>query len=177
MAKLAFSKLNKIKSIPDEIISTSNGDLTVKQYLPLSDKIELIINVLELSGHEENFFNIVKLDSFYRLEMIRAYTNIAFTEKQLEDTAKLYDAITLNGVWELVESKIPSSEKEYVWDAILEMAEAVTQYNRSMVGMIKALTEDYSALDDEAIKIQKQLNTPEIAALLKHFLPEAGLTD
>ena len=42
MAKLAFSKLNKIKSIPDKIIPTENGDLIVKQYLPLENKIDLI---------------------------------------------------------------------------------------------------------------------------------------
>jgi hypothetical protein len=32
--------------------------------------------------------------------MLRAYTNISFTEKQLEDIPKLYDAITMNHIWE-----------------------------------------------------------------------------
>jgi hypothetical protein len=42
---------------------------------------------------------------------------------------------------------------------------------------MKSLTADYSALDTEAVNIQKKLNTPEMAELLKRFLPEAGLSN
>ena len=131
MAKLAFSKLNKIKSIPDKIISTENGDLTVKQYLPLENKIDLIETVLDFSGSDEGFFNVVKLEAYFRIEMIKAYTNITFTEKQLEDTQKLYDMIAINGIWAIVESNIPEEEKDYIWEAIIEMADAIVEYNRS----------------------------------------------
>lgn len=177
MAKLAFSKLNKIKSIPDKIIPTENGDLIVKQYLPLENKIDLIETVLDFSGSDEGFFNVVKLEAYFRIEMIKAYTNITFTEKQLEDTQKLYDMIVINGIWTIVESNIPEEEKDYIWDAIIEMADAIVEYNRSIAGMLKSLSYDYSALDDEAINIQKKLKTPEMEAVLKHFLPEAGLSD
>ena len=177
MAKLAFSKLNKIKSIPDKIIPTENGDLIVKQYLPLENKIDLIETVLDFSGSDEGFFNVVKLEAYFRIEMIKAYTNITFTEKQLEDTQKLYDMIVINGIWAIVESNIPEEEKDYIWDAIIEMADAIVEYNRSIAGMLKSLSYDYSALDDEAINIQKKLKTPEMEAVLKHFLPEASLSD
>lgn len=177
MAKLAFSKLNKIKSIPDKIIPTENGDLVVKQYLPLENKIDLIETVLDFSGSDEGFFNVVKLEAYFRIEMIKAYTNITFTEKQLEDTQKLYDMIVINGIWTIVESNIPEEEKDYIWDAIIEMADAIVEYNRSIGGMLKSLSYDYSALDDEAVNIQKKLKTPEMEAVLKHFLPEAGLSD
>lgn len=177
MAKLAFSKLNKIKSIPDKIIPTENGDLVVKQYLPLENKIDLIETVLDFSGSDEGFFNVIKLEAYFRIEMIKAYTNITFTEKQLEDTQKLYDMIAVNGIWAIVESNIPEEEKDYIWDAIIEMADAIVEYNRSIGGMLKSLSYDYSALDDEAVNIQKKLKTPEMEAVLKHFLPEAGLSD
>ena len=177
MAKLAFSKLNKVKSIPDKIIPTENGDLVVKQYLPLENKIDLIETVLDFSGSDEGFFNVIKLEAYFRIEMIKAYTNITFTEKQLEDTQKLYDMIAVNGIWAIVESNIPEEEKDYIWDAIIEMADAIVEYNRSIGGMLKSLSYDYSALDDEAVNIQKKLKTPEMEAVLKHFLPEAGLSD
>lgn len=177
MAKLAFSKLNKIKSIPDKIIPTENGDLIVKQYLPLENKIDLIETVLDFSGSDEGFFNVVKLEAYFRIEMIKAYTNITFTEKQLEDTQKLYDMIAVNGIWTIVESNIPEEEKDYIWDAIIEMADAIVEYSRSIGGMLKSLSYDYSALDDEAVNIQKKLKSPEMETILKHFLPEAGLSD
>jgi hypothetical protein len=34
--------------------------------------------------------------------MIKAYTNISFTEKQLTDPSKLYDLIILNNIWDQV---------------------------------------------------------------------------
>ena len=143
----------------------------------MNDKVEVVINILDQSGQDEGFFNIIKLEAFYRLEMIKAYTNISFTDKQLEDTPKLYDAITMNNVWEMVENNIPKEERDYIWHAVREMGDAITQYNRSIAGMLKSLAQDYSALDIEAVNLQKKLNTPEVMAVLKHFLPEAGLTD
>jgi uncharacterized protein YpbB len=177
MAKLAFSKLNKIKSIPDVVETIDGNELVIKQYLSLEDKIELIINVLELAGSDEGFFNHVKLNAFYIIEMIKAYTNISFTEKQLENPAKLYDAIVMNGIWTMIESYIPENERIYIETELFSMAKAITKYNNSLAGMLKTLTADYSALDTEAIDIQKKLNTPEMVELLKRFLPEAGLTN
>ena len=77
MAKVPFTKLNTIKSIPAQEICFSNQKIIVEQYLPLSQKLNLIQTVIELSGSgEEGFFNIVKLKTFYTIEMIKAYTNI-----------------------------------------------------------------------------------------------------
>jgi len=83
----------------------------------------------------------------------------------------------MNGIWEMVSPLIPADEREYIWYNLKDMAEAITEYNRSIAGMLKALSHDYSALDEQAVNIQKTLNTPEMAAVLKHFLPEAGLTN
>jgi hypothetical protein len=82
MAKIAFSKLNKIKSLPAITKNYGEIDIEIEQYLPLSEKVDLMTRVIEQSGNgEEGFFNIVKLDAYYIIEMIRGYTNISFTEK------------------------------------------------------------------------------------------------
>ena len=57
MAKVPFTKLNTIKSIPAQEINFSNQKIIVEQYLPLSQKLDLIQTVIELSGNgEEGFF-------------------------------------------------------------------------------------------------------------------------
>ena len=177
MAKLSFTKLNKIKSLPEKVVDFQGNELRVKPYLPLSDKLQLLINVLELSGADEGYFNLVQLEVFYKIEVIRNYTNISFTDTQLKDFAKLYDQIVLNGVWDAVADIIPEEELDYVWDAIYNMAEAITAYNRSLAGMLKTLSEDYSVLDTEATKIQKTLASPEVVSVMKQFLPEVGLSN
>ena len=178
MAKISFTKLNKIKSMNP--ITTTIGDQTieVEQYLPLEKKVDLITAVIEQSGNgEEGFFNIVKLEAYYIIEMIKAYTNISFTEKQLEDTTKLYDAIRLNDVWAGVADAIPEVEQDYIWENILALAREITTYNNSVLGVLKAVSNDRDALNFDVSEIMSQLTDPEAISLLKSMVDKTGLTN
>lgn len=171
MAKIAFSKLNKIKSLPAVEISIDDQKVLVEQYLPLEEKVNLITSVIEQSGNgEEGFFNIVKLEAYYIIEMIRAYTNISFTEKQLEDTTKLYDAIRLNDVWAAVADAIPGAEREYIWSNIMALAREITTYNNSVLGVLKSLKNEEIALGTELENIHQKLIDPETLPLVKGLL-------
>ena len=176
MAKVNFTKLNKIKSLPVVEISIDDQKVLVEQYLSLEEKVNLITSVIEQSGNgEEGFFNIVKLDAYYIIEMIKAYTNISFTEKQLEDTTKLYDAIRLNDVWAAVEDAIPEGEREYIWNNILALAREITAYNNSVLGVLKAISSNRDNLNFDIEEIMKNLNDPEALSLLKAMLQKDGL--
>lgn len=171
MAKISFTKLNKIKSIPAKTITIADVEVVVAQYLPLEEKLNLIQSVIEQSGNgEEGFYNIVKLRTYYAIEMIRAYTNISFTEKQLEDTPKLYDAIVMNKIWEQVCEAIPDDELSYIWDNIRKLAREITDYNHSALGVLKAVKQDYG---DEAFSLDKinemltKMQNPEEMKLVK----------
>ena len=178
MAKLSFTKLNKIKSLPVVEISIDDQKVLVEQYLPLEEKVNLIAAVIEQSGNgEEGFFNIVKLEAYYIIEMIRAYTNISFTEKQLEDTTKLYDAIRLNDVWAAVADAIPAAEREYIWNNILALAKEITTYNNSVLGVLKSLKDEEIELGTEVEEMHKKLIDPEILPLVKGLLNNLGSVD
>lgn len=176
MAKVNFTKLNKIKSLPVKEISIDDQKVLVEQYLPLEEKVNLITSVIEQSGNgEEGFFNIVKLEAYYIIEMLKAYTNISFTEKQLEDTTKLYDAIRLNDVWAAVEDAIPENEREYIWNNTLAMAREVTTYNNSVLGVLKAISSDREALNFDITELVDKIKDPEALATLKGLLGQTGL--
>ena len=178
MAKISFTKLNKIKSLPVKEIFIDDQKILVEQYLPLEEKVNLITSVIEQSGNgEEGFFNIVKLDAYYIIEMIRAYTNISFTEKQLEDTTKLYDAIRLNDVWAAVEDAIPGAEREYVWSNILALAREITTYNNSVLGVLKAISSDRDNLNFDVQELMNNIKDPEALSLLKGMVDMTGLTN
>ena len=171
MAKVSFAKLNKIKSLPVVEISIDDQKVLVEQYLPLEEKVNLITSVIEQSGNgEEGFFNIVKLEAYYIIEMIKAYTNISFTEKQLEDTTKLYDMIRLNDVWAAVADAIPVTERDYVWNNILALAKEITTYNNSVLGILKALKDDYSDTEFQVEDLLQKIAAPEIAPVIKSLL-------
>ena len=91
MAKVPFTKLGLKKIEDTKTISICDQDVEVKQYLPISDKINIITNVIENSADDNNFANPVKVEVFANLEIMYAYTNISFTDKQKEDPTKLYD--------------------------------------------------------------------------------------
>ena len=175
MAKVPFTKLNTIKSIPAQEINFNNQKIIVEQYLPLSQKLDLIQTVIELSGSgEEGFFNIVKLKTFYTIEMLKAYTNISLTEKQQEDPAKLYDAIVMNGIWEGVIESIPQEERDEIWGNILTLAREVTEYNHSALGILKAITTDYDNMNLDIEAINKEINNPKTLELLKDVVSKMG---
>lgn len=173
MAKVPFSKFNKIKTLPPKTIDFMGEKITVAQYLPLEEKINLIQTVIELSGNgEEGFFNIVKLRTYYTIEMIKAYTNISFTEKQQEDITKLYDAIILNKLWLEVEKAIPDIELEDIWCNLLDLAREVTNYNHSALGILKTVTTDYDNLNFDADAIKQKLNDPNSLGLLRTIMKD-----
>ena len=94
MAKIAFSKLGLTKDKLDEFQTVEFNDQTVevKQYLPIAEKAELISRVLNNSVDDDaGYYNNLKLDMWLALEIVYAYSNINFTEKQKSDPMKLYD--------------------------------------------------------------------------------------
>ena len=80
MAKVSFTKLGLKKKEEIKNITINDQVIEVKQYLPISDKINIITNVIENSADDNNFANPVKVEVFANLEIMYAYTNISFTD-------------------------------------------------------------------------------------------------
>lgn len=174
MAKVSLIKLNKIKSLEPIDIKISEETISVIQYLPLEKKLTLMQSIIEQAGNnEEGFYNIIKLSVFYTIEMLRAYTNISFTEKQLEDPQKLYDIIVLNNIWTEVKKAIPQSELTDIWENTCALAREITDYNHSALGILKMARADYGETDFNITSIMENLKDPETLGLMKEILPLA----
>lgn len=162
MVKVSLTKLNKIKSLDPIDIKIGEETISVVQYLPLEKKLAIMQNIIEQAGNnEEGFYNIVKLTVFYTIEMLRAYTNISFTEKQLEDPQKLYDIIVLNKIWDTVKQSIPEDEVNYIWENTCVLAREITDYNHSALGILKLAKEDYSDLELDVNDLTNTLTQSE----------------
>ena len=162
MAKISLTKLNKIKSLEPVDIKIGEETISVIQYLPLEKKLTLMQNIIQQAGNnEEGFYNIVKLTVFYTIEMLRAYTNISFTEKQLEDPQKLYDIIILNKIWDTIKQSIPEDEVNYIWENTCALAREITDYNHSALGILKLAKEDYSDLELDVNDLTNTLTQSE----------------
>ena len=176
MAKIAYTKLGLLKDKLNEItmIEHNEQSIEVKQYLPINDKLALISNVINKAADENNFANPIKLDVFKVVEVIYAYTNINFTEKQKEDEVKLYDLFISSGLWEKIMKAIPEDEYTNICRGIYACAEAVYEYRNSVLGILESISADYSNLNLEAEEIREKVGNPEVLGLLKEVLTKLG---
>lgn len=175
MAKVAFSKLG-IKKPSEEVKSIVFNDIEIeiKQYLPIQTKLEIIGNAINNSMDGNRFYNKIKTEMCLELEIIYAYTNITFTDKQKEDTAKLYDMLESSGLINQVLNAIPVEEL----DTVLIQGSYVGRdfYNQmnSIYGIMENIATDYADVGSKAEKIQQDLADPNNLTLLKNVMTKLG---
>ena len=153
MAKIAFTKFGLKKNDNIKIVNINGLDVEIKQYLPVDEKLVLISKVLSKAADENNFSNPIKLDVFTKLEILFAYTNISFTEKQKEDSVKLFDLLEGNGIFNIIVKNIPELEYNCIVDGVKECGEAVYTYRNSILGILDTISTDYSDLSLNATDI------------------------
>lgn len=174
MAKIGFTKLSLKRKNEVKAITINNNQIEIKQYLPVNEKLDLIARVINGAHDQNNFPNPIKIEVIGTLEMIMAYTNISFTEKQKEDIPKLYDLLEENGVIKDIISQIPEDEYNFIIDGINKTVDAVYTYNNSILGILEAVSKDYSNLDFDATQIQKKMADPENLKLVRDVLTKLG---
>ena len=167
MAKVGFTKLGLKVNQDVNYIEFNEQTIEVKQYLPVNNKLELISNVINASHDDNNFANPVKVSIFTTLEILYAYTNINFTDKQKEDPTKLYDMLISSGLVAAVINTIPETEYHEVLCGVSDSIDAIYTYRNSVMGILDTISADYSNLNFDATEIQKKIGDPENMALLK----------
>ena len=145
-----------------------------REYLPVNEKLELISNVINFAHDENNFSNPVKVSIFTTLEIMYAYTNINFTDKQKEDPTKLYDMLISSGLVSEVINAIPEAEYHEILCGVSDSIDAVYTYQSSILGILESISADYSNLNFDATEIQKKLADPDNMKLLKGVLAKLG---
>jgi hypothetical protein len=174
MAKLAYSKLG-IKSIKEtENIIFNEQNIEIKKYLPINEKLKIVEKMLEYSSDDKRFYNVGKIEVYLTLEIIYNYTNIVFTDKQKEDPTKLYDNIVNSELMETIISMIPEKEIEFLKNLVDDSIKSIYQYTNSALGILDAITQDYSNLNLDASEIQAKLADPSNLELLKNVLTKLG---
>ena len=174
MAKVTFTKLGLKKKDDIKTIKINDTDIEVKQYLPIEDKIQLVTNVMEYSADENNFMNPLKVEVFFNLEMLYAYTNLNFTDKQKEDAPKLYNLFEENGVFGAVIATIPQNEYQNLLNWTEETIAEFYKYTNSVNGILERVSKNYAEMNFDAQQIQDKIADPENLALLKQVVEKLG---
>jgi phosphoribosylpyrophosphate synthetase len=102
MAKVALSKLGLKTNSDIQLLSFGDGEIEVRSYLPIQEKIELISKIVNQSIDDNGYWNPIRVKVFMTLEVMYAYTNINFTDKMKENIFKTYDLIVSSGLFDKV---------------------------------------------------------------------------
>ena len=174
MAKVSLTKLGLKVNQDIKCIEFNGQIIEVKQYLPVNDKLELIGNVINLAHDENNFSNPIKVSVFTTLEIMYAYTNINFTEKQKEDPTKLYDMLISSGLVAEIICAIPEAEYHDIICGISDTIDAVYTYQNSVMGILDTVVKDYDGMNLDASNIYNKLADPDNMDLIKQVLTKLG---
>lgn len=175
MAKVSFSKLGLTKNQEVKILNWNEQNIEVRQYLPISEKLELISNVINFAHDgNANFANPVQVEVFTGLELLYAYTNINFTDKQKEDPAKLFDLVKNSHLLDSVIMMIPTNEYNDLVTGIQSSITAIYTYRNSVMGILENISADYSELSLEASEIQKKLAEGDGINFLQEVMAKMG---
>lgn len=171
MAKVPFTKL-KCKINTDEIpVQIGEETIAVKQYLPIQDKLAFIGKVIELAHHEDfDYSNPLKIQAYTDLEIVFAYTNLSFTEKQKESTQKLYDVLYSSGILAIIKEAIPQSEIDILTTSIEKTLNAIYHYQNSALGILDTIQNDYNNLNLDINSLNETIKDPEALSLIREVL-------
>lgn len=176
MAKVSFSKLGLTKNNDIKTIEYNGQIIEIKQYLSINEKAVIASNVLNnvIGNGITRFINPLQMEVYTLLFVIDAYTNISFTEKQKEDSAKLYDLIVSSGLWDIVLNELNKDDYEKLLIYIEKSIKSFFDYYNSIYGILDNINKEYEQMDFDANEIQKKLADPENMALLKDVLSKLG---
>lgn len=173
MAKIAFSKLGIKLNTDVKILPWNEQDIEVRQYLPMEEKADLVARVINNSLDDNGYYNPLKIKVFLTLETMYLYTNLTFTSKMKEDGLKLYDLLIGSGLFTQIVELIPKEEWNDLQNTVWHTISNVYEFKNSAMGILEAISEDYSALNLDANALTETLLNPESLATLKELAPLA----
>ena len=173
--KIGLTKLGLKKNTNLIPLEWEEQIIQIKEYLPIEDKIGVIERIVNQSLDDNNFANPARIMINTVLEVIFAYTNINFTDKQKEDRLGLYDLLVSSGLWKAIENKLAEiGELSIIQITVREVIDEVYKYKNSTLGVLQAVAEDYSNLDLDAEKLREKIGNKENVEFLAKVMDKMG---
>ena len=176
MAKIGLTKLGLKKNTNLITLNWNDQIIEIKEYLPMEEKIGVVERIVNSSLDENNFANPARVTISTVLEVMYAYTNINFTDKQKADRLGLYDLLVGSQLWAEVRSQMVqhSGDLFEIESTVKAVIDEVYKYKNSALGILQSLNEDYKAMDLDATAIQKKLGDKENVEFLKTVVDKLG---
>lgn len=164
MAKVSYAGLKLKVNTEVKTFNWEEKEIEVLQYLPISDKYDLIMVALQ-KAKEGEIYNPIKLDMYFHLNLVYLYTNIYFTDKQKEDEEKLFDTLVSTGLLDQIMANMAEDEFKDLWDKMQEYMESELKYTTTAAALIKSIIADLPTQAQAAMDIVNNFDPDKFAAV------------
>ena len=121
---------------------TFNGqEIKVLQYLPISEKFDLIMVALQKSL-VNGVYNPIRLRTFFKLNIVYLYTDIVFDAEDRADEGGLYDNLYTSGLIAQVEENMDEVERLELYNLMNECETKESAYHTTAAAIIAKLIDD-----------------------------------
>lgn len=122
-------------------IKLNSLQVKVLQYLPISDKIDIIQIALQKS-EEAGIYNELLLDMYFHLHIIFCYTDLEFSDEDLEDLMALYDRLESNGFVDKIIDAMDEREYNNLQEYLEIMKEEKLKYKNTAAAVLSGIVQD-----------------------------------
>lgn len=173
MAIVSFSSLGAYKNDEVNYVNFCEQEIEVKQYLPITEKYDLIMISLQ-QAKEDNIHNKIKLTVFFHLNLVFSYTNLFFTPEEREDLFGLYDILQSSGFIQNIINAIPKEEYDFLIKMLDIMDIELIAADRSFAGALNNFINQLPGNAQAAAEIMEKFN-PEQFSEVVNFAKSAGM--
>lgn len=140
-------------------------EINVKEYLPISDKNDLIQIALQ-KAEEDGLYNEILLDVYFHLNIIYLYTDIEFSTEDREDEMQLYDLLETNGIITEVLAHMGEGEYQNLRELLITMRDLHMKYSNSAAAVLQRIITDLPKNAAAAQQIVNNFNPEQYQAVV-----------
>ena len=160
-----YSDLGLKRDTQVSTMKWGNKEIKIKKYLPIEAKYDIVMITLQQSM-EDGFYNPIKLDMHYHLNLLYMYSDLNFTDEEKENSDKIYDEIKSTGFLDEFLKYVNENEYVEMEEDIELIAELMRQEQASVTSVIKKLIDDLPANAEAAQKIVDNFNPEKYQAVV-----------
>lgn len=160
-----FKDLNLERKLDKKTFEYNGQEIVVLQYLPVSEKDDIIEATLKKAEVESGLYNPLFLDMYFHLNIIYCYTDIVIGMEDREDEMDLYDILQTNGIIDKVIELMDEDEYNYLFNMLNAYKEDLCNYRTTMASVLRAAIMDLPKNAEKALDILKQLDPNDFKEL------------
>lgn len=149
-----------------KVIKFKNFDIAIKQYLPAEDK-NSILEIAMQQADQGTILNTFALDAIFHVYIVIKYTDIKFSQEDLEDLLRLYDILETSGLIDVVIKAIPEDEYNNLRNYLLEMVDNYVNYRNSARALIEQFAFFAPQAADKIKEISENIDPEKIKQIVQ----------